>query len=100
MKITKTHIETVTGKIYKILPLFEDRNSGLTTYIGSLIYELVGMSARLNARQNSMLQTIVDTLEHVYDDSLAPDPDLEIIRREVLGCTNLFKKMFEQGDYR
>lgn len=100
MKITIAHIETVTGKIWKVLPLFEDKNSGLTAYIGSLIYELEGLSVRLDPQQESMLQTITDVLRHVYDDSLVPDPDLKIIRREILGCTSLFNKIFEFGDYK
>lgn len=95
--ITNYHIKTMTGKIYKILPLFQEENEGLTTYISSLIYELEGLSERVDEKQNSMLQTIIDVLEHVYNDSLAPNPDINIVRREILNCTNLFQKMFERS---
>lgn len=100
MEITKKHIETVTGKIWKILPLFEDKNEGVGVYIDSLIYELEGLSNRLNEQQNSMLQSITDVLRRLGEESVVPEPDLKVIRREVLGCTSLFNKMFKHGDYR
>lgn len=98
LAITDLHIKKMTGKIFKVLPLFQEENEGLTIYIGSLLYELEGFSERLNEQQNSVLQSIVDILENVYNDSLAPSPDIMIIRREVLNCVSLFKKMFELGD--
>lgn len=100
MKITETHIKTVTGKIWKILPLFESENEGITTYIDSLIYELEGLATRLNEQQGSMLQSITDVLRRVRKESTLSEPDLTTIRREVLSCTSLFNKIFEQGDHR
>lgn len=97
MEITRTHIKKLKDKIFKILPLFQSENEGLTKYIGSLIYELEGLQNRMSDEKGSMLITIVSILEHMYDDSLEPKPDIEIIKSEVFGCLTLIEKMFS-GD--
>lgn len=84
--------------MFKIYPFFTENNKGLTIYLSSLIYEFEGLEARLNDTQASMIQTIISVFEHFYDDSLAPDPDLEIIRREWLNCMNLIDKIADHGD--
>lgn len=84
--------------MYKVYPFFIENNEGLTTYIDSLIYEFKGRIHDLNDIQASMMQTIIDIHEHFYDDSLAPEPDLHIIRREWLNCMNLIDKISEHGD--
>lgn len=98
MFVTKTHVEKLKGKVFKVLYLFEDENEGLTTYIHSTMYELEGLRRRVNVTQESMLLSVISGLEHMYDDSLAPDPDIEVIKREVMGYMSLLDKMFEHGD--
>lgn len=98
MFITETHVEKIKNKVFKVLYLFEGRNEGLTTYIHSTMYELEGLRNRVNPIQDSMLQSIISGLEHMYDDSIAPDPDISIIRREIMGYMNLLDKFYEHGD--
>lgn len=98
MKITNTHYKTIKGKLYKVVPLFEQKNEGLTAYISSIIYEFEGLRVHLNEQQDSMMQTIISRLEHFYMDSLSPDPDLEIIRTEWRNSMNLIGKLAEHGD--
>lgn len=93
------HYERLQGKIFKIFMFFNEGNEGLTTYIDSLIYELEGLESSLNKKQYSILKTVVSILEHFSDDSIAPDPDLGVIRREWLNCMSLIDKMAEHGDY-
>lgn len=97
--IRKSHFENLKNKVFKIYPFFTEKNEGLTTYIDSLIYEFQGLEHNLNDVQASMLQTIISIFEHFYDDSLSPDPDLQVIRREWLNCLNLLDKIAEHGDY-
>lgn len=98
MKITTTHYETIKGKIFKIFPLFEQENEGVSSYINSVIYEFEGLRIHLNKQQDSMMQTIISRLEHFYIDSLAPNPDLELIRSEWHNSMSLIDKMAEHGD--
>lgn len=98
MAIRNSHYNNLKNKMFKIYPFFVEGNSGLTTYLNSLIYELEGLETRLNDTQASMLMTILSILEHFYDDSIAPDPDLNIVRREWLHCINLIDKIAKHGD--
>lgn len=84
--------------MYKVYPFFIEGNDGLSTYINSLIYEFEGRIHGLNDTQASMMQTIIDIYEHFYDDSLTPEPNLEVIRREWLNCMNLMNKIANHGD--
>jgi len=95
MIIRPLHYKKLQGKIYKIYMFFTEGNEGLTTYISSLIYELEGLDNRLNDKQHSILITVISILEHFYDDSFAPEPDLLTIRREWLNCLNLIDKISE-----
>lgn len=98
MKIRNSHYERLKGKIFKVYPFFTEKNEGLTTYISSLLYEFEGLEERLNDTQASILMTIISIFEHFYNDSIAPEPDLEVIRREWLNCLNLMDKIAELGD--
>lgn len=99
MEVTLRHMKTIQGKIFKLLPLFQNENEGLTKYIGSLIYELKGLQYYLDGQEESMLISIVSILESMYDDSIEPKPDLILIKREIFGLTNLMDKIIECGDY-
>jgi len=99
MEITPKHVEKLKNKVFKILPLFQSENVGLTRYIDSLIYELEGLRNRLNEEQESMMITIISVLEHMYDDSLSPSPDIDIIKREVFSNISLIEKMFNGDKY-
>lgn len=98
MFLTKFHVEKLKDKVFKILYLFEDKNEGLPTYIHSTIYEFEGLRHRVNPVQESMLLTTISVLEHIYDDSLSPDPDLEVIKREIFGLVSLLDKLYKHGD--
>lgn len=98
MEIRDVHYKRLQGKVYKIFMFFTEGNEGLTTYIDSLIYELEGLDHRLNDKQHSILVTVISLLEHFYDDSLSPDPDLKTIRREWLNCMSLLDKIAKYGD--
>lgn len=98
MEITETYVNTLKSKTFKIIPLFEDGNSGITNYIGSYIYELKGLTNLLDKKQESMLISIVAILENMYTDSLEPVPDIKSIRREVFGCMSLFDKILKCGE--
>jgi len=83
--------ESLKNSFYKILCLFEEKNQGLTQYIGSLIYELHGLKYLL--ADESKLISLIAIAEHLYDDSLQADVDLSEIKREVFHCIDMIEKM-------
>ena len=38
------YLSSVINSVYKILPLYEERNIGIKTYVESLLFELHGLS--------------------------------------------------------
>lgn len=94
-EINVLYLKKIQGKIFKIFPLFVEKNEGVTTYISSTIYELEGSINSMNEKQAVIMKTVLSLLEHFYDDSLAPNPDLNIIRREWLNAVNLIDKIIE-----
>lgn len=100
MEISRHHLETMRGKVFKILPLFQSENQGLSNYIWTLKREFEGLCYLIeNDTHESMLTTVTSLLEIHYDDSLAPKPDIATIKRELFGMTNLVEKIIQSGDY-
>lgn len=99
--IFKNYLKLLTDKIYKILPLFEEENEGLFSYVQSLIYELNGtLWAIEELQKNAEYISLIATLESLSNDSIAFDNDHYIIKREVFKCIDIVKKMrnSESGD--
>lgn len=99
MRLTEEHVERLTGKIFKILPLVQDKSPTVASYIDSVIFELKGLSRSFSpsSKQYSMLRTIYDTLKEVEARVLSNELDKEsvsAIRREILNSTTLFGHIF------
>ncbi|MGG3892019.1 hypothetical protein [Metabacillus fastidiosus] len=98
MKLTVDYINWLKNKFYSILLGFEKNEDNLTTTIGSFIYHIEGLQIKLDEDKQSTINTLLVTLEHLYDDSLQAEYDLSIIRREILNCMNLIGRFFKVGD--
>lgn len=97
MEIKNEYIDYLKGGFYKCLCLFEEKNDGLSTYIDSFSYEVYGLQY-LVEDGDRIITTLLCILEHFYDDSIEPEPDIKIIRSEVFHCINLVDKLFKVGD--
>lgn len=91
--VNQKYLSTLKDKFYKVLCLFEEKNEGLTKYIDSLIYELYGLYYLLDGENQSKVTTLMCILEHMYDDSLQVDGNLEEIRREIFHSMSLIEKI-------
>jgi len=96
MKLPVEYVSYLKDGFFKILCLFEEKNQGLSRYIESFSYELYGLQYLIDDKKEII--TLLSILEHFYDDSLAPEPDIKIIRGEVFHCISLINKMFKVGD--
>lgn len=97
MSIPKEYVEYLKGGFYKCLCLFEEANEGLSSYINSFSYEVYGLQYLIDEKKEIVI-TLLSVLEHFYDDSFEPKPDIKIIRSEVFRCINLINKLFKVGD--
>ena len=106
-KIFKDYIDRITDRLFKILPLFEENNEGLSVYIQSLIFELNGLPYVVWGIEqlDSDYINLLATLESLYDESVVMCDQEEthnLIRREVFKSMNIVKvigeKATESGD--
>jgi hypothetical protein len=93
--IFANYTELLVPRFFKILPLFEEKNEGLFSYIQSLIFELNGLYWTIESLQkegNFLL--LLATLESISDEVLMYDEESQvIIRREVFRCIDVIKQL-------
>lgn len=98
-KLFTAYKKSLVDRVYKILPLYEESNSGLFANIQSLVYELHGL---LNVveylDENANFLSLIATLESLSDDSLFFELEKETVKREVFKCIDLIKKMDKSTD--
>lgn len=97
MKINIEYLDYLKGGFYKILCLFEEDNERLPQYISSLSYELYGLQYLIENKTENIF-ILLSILEHFYDDSLEPNPDISLIRKEVFRCMRIIDETFKVGD--
>lgn len=93
--IFSDYAKTLVDRVYKILPLFEEKNEGLFAYVQSLIYELNGLYWTIESIQsNGDYLILLATLESISDDVMFHDSqDHATIKREVFKCLEVIKKV-------
>ena len=88
------YLEVLKGRVFKILPLLEEKNVGVEKYIGSLLFELYGFQNVVETLENNHHYTsIISTLEEIYNVALLNEYDLSVIRSEILKSINLVNKL-------
>jgi len=95
MDISVEYVDYLKDRFYETLCLFEEKNDGLSRYIESFSYELYGLQYLV--KDTKSIITMLSILEHFYDDSLAPEPNIKVIRGEVFRCISLVNRMFKVG---
>lgn len=95
VSISPLYFDSLIDKIFKILPLFEENNAGLSQNIDSLVdYELNGLHIQLGELGNSndftvLLLTLKSISQHVNENTISHKD----MRREIFKCITLVKKM-------
>lgn len=82
------YFRRLTDRVFKLLPLREEANPGLVTYIASLQMELVGLNSLLVCDGYHELISLIASLE-----SLKTIEEFTIYRREVFRCISLCEKL-------
>lgn len=95
VSISPQYFDSLIDKIFKILPLFEENNVGLSQNIDSLVeYELHGLQIQIGELGNSndftvLLLTLKSISQHVNENTISHKD----MRREIFKCITLVKKM-------
>lgn len=95
------YLNSVVNSVFKILPLYEEQNIGVKTYIESLLFELYGLEDAVALEHSYEYISLLSTLESVKKEVAKPDSKKTIIKREVFKCINIIKNMvgkLEEGE--
>ncbi len=90
------YLNSLVGKIYKMLPMMEDGDITVNKYISSFVHELCGLAMIMGQceHEKRMLLTIVCTLEPFIcnQDCFSHD----VYKREIFKCIDLVNKIIEK----
>jgi hypothetical protein len=96
-KLTKSYLKTLVDRVFKILPMYEEKNETLFTYIQSLLYELGGFQELVDGiEKQSDFVSLLATLEALSTDSVFFDAEASHMKRETFKCINLIKRIEEK----
>lgn len=94
---TKVFLNSLTNKIFKIIPLKQEKNPYLNDYIDSLLREINGASLNIvSLNNNQYFISVMNTLKYLS----VNECDFSICRKEVFkSLNNLDKvKLYFNGD--
>lgn len=88
------YLTKLVDRLYKILPLYEERNQGLFRYVQSLIFELEGFSDRYpDIGSMPDFESVMNTLEEISNQSISFSADEKLIKSEVFRIIGIIKKI-------
>ncbi|UGO46279.1 hypothetical protein PQE74_gp196 [Bacillus phage vB_BanS_Chewbecca] len=87
------YLNSVVNSVFKILPLFEEKNIGVDTYIESLLFELYGLNEAVNVEHSYEYISLLSTLESVRTEIGKEISRKATVKREIFKCINIIKNM-------
>jgi len=94
------YFDTLINSVFKILPLYEERNDGIQTYIESLLFELYGLDKVFDIKDSYEYVSVLSILESIKEEVAKENSKKKVIKREVFKCINIIKntiKRLEKG---
>ncbi len=89
----KEFLSCMIGSIYKILPLYDEKNLGLQSYIDSVAVQLIGaMDTFQELKTNQKYISIINSINFLR----VHDYTQKQCKREVLRCTNILENMIKE----
>lgn len=83
--------EKSVNNIFKILPLYEEKNDNLESYISSLVFELSGLQDCIDYELTDFV-TLIATVSNLKNESLKHN-NKDIIKREVFKAIDISKSL-------
>lgn len=83
-------LKRLVGKVYKILPMREEKCETLDEYVGNLLRELINHKELVESlKYEEELMSLINTLEGLKDNEL----EFSVFRSDVLKSLGIIKKM-------
>lgn len=94
-----SYLTSLVDRIFKILPLYEEKNEGLVRYIDSLVFELQGLETVITDMSfDTDYIILLATMRSLESESKTLTAKTSTVKREVFKCINLVKRIKESGD--
>lgn len=92
-EMTIKYLNISVNGIFKILPLYEEKNIGIDTYIDSLLFTLYHLNKAILLDFSHEYITVLATLEGVKVEITKEDSNHGVLKREIFKCINIVKNM-------
>ena len=86
--------EKSVNNIFKILPLYEEQNDNLHSYVSSLTLELCGLQNCISSDYTELI-TLIAVLSNLENESLKDD-NKSVIKREVFKAIDISKSLSDK----
>jgi hypothetical protein len=101
----KNYLKCLIGKIYKILPMYEQNDTNLKKYLESFQIEIIGNIDLINKlKYDGNFLVLLGTLEYFVNNEIDKNNGKEIYKREIFKCIDIIKKIkiknFDNGGER
>lgn len=96
--LVNNYCQNLINMFYKILPMKENGEDTLNTYMDSLLFELVGAKSVMVAlRNDALFLSLISILQSMIDQ---PDCEVQVIKREVFRAISICNKLKDRYGYR
>ncbi|GIN25582.1 hypothetical protein NSQ93_22775 [Bacillus sp. FSL W8-0445] len=86
------YLNNLVNSIFKILPLYEEKNEGIEIYIDSLLFELYGLDYAVSVKHGYEYIALLSTLESTKR-TVSKGDNKKTIKREVFKSINIVKNL-------
>lgn len=87
------YLNSIVNSVFKVLPLYEEKNIGVEIYVESLLFELYGLEKVVSISDSYEYISLLSNLESVKSEIAKEDSKKSVIKREVFKCINIIKNM-------
>lgn len=96
--LVSNYCKNLVNMFYKILPMKENKEETIQTYMESLMFELVGAKGVMVAlRNDALFLSLISILQSMIDQ---PDCEVTVIKREVFRAISICNKLSDRYGYR
>lgn len=92
-KMLLAYLNGLVGNVFKIIPLYEEENIGIKTYVESLLKGLFELEEVIHIECHFEYITLLNTLKSVETELSKLDSEHHIVRRESLKSIDIIKNM-------
>ena len=96
--LVESYFTITKNRVFKILPLLEEHNTGVNHYIDSLLFELYGLQNVVEGvTESSNYVSLLCGLESLLNECINQTKDFKFIRSEIFRLIGLVDKLQRGG---